>query len=116
VTLQKYFSHLSLVIYIFCNLTHKIETETVNGWKTTIKQTIWTNHYDWPIRNTEQADHINNYTFLSLVHSFTASAQIVPKFWAKTILLKQHKVSSLSFRLEQQTGHYRRYPQVCTYG
>jgi hypothetical protein len=42
--------------------------------------------------------------------------QIVPKLEAKTILLGQHKVSSLNFRLEQQIGHCKRYPQVYTYG
>jgi hypothetical protein len=35
VTLQKYFSHPSVVIYFFSNLTHKTETGTANRWETT---------------------------------------------------------------------------------
>jgi hypothetical protein len=55
-------------------------------------------------------------TFFSHWCTTLLPQQTMPKFWAKTILLGQHKVSSLNFRLEQQTGRYRRYPQVCTYG
>jgi hypothetical protein len=35
VTLQKYFSHPSLVIYFFSNPTHKTKTGTSNRWETT---------------------------------------------------------------------------------
>jgi hypothetical protein len=35
VTLQKYFSHPNLVLYFFCNPTHKTETGTANRWETT---------------------------------------------------------------------------------
>jgi hypothetical protein len=33
VTLQRYFSHPSLVIYFFGNLAHKTETWTANRWE-----------------------------------------------------------------------------------
>jgi hypothetical protein len=35
VTLQKYFSHPSLVIYLFSNPNNKSETGTANRWETT---------------------------------------------------------------------------------
>jgi hypothetical protein len=35
VTLQKYFSHPSLVIYFLSNPTHKTKTRTPNKWETT---------------------------------------------------------------------------------
>jgi len=35
VTLQKYFSHPSLVIHLFFNLAHKTKTGTANRWETT---------------------------------------------------------------------------------
>jgi len=39
------------------------------------QQTTMTNHYDWSTINTkQQLNHINNYTLLSLMHSFIASA------------------------------------------
>ncbi len=38
-TLQKYFSHPSLVIYFFCNPTHYTQTEIANRWKTTNSKT-----------------------------------------------------------------------------
>ncbi len=45
VTLQKYFSHPSLVIYFFCNPTHKTETGTANKWELLIAnhlgQSLW---------------------------------------------------------------------------
>jgi len=55
-------------------------------------------------------------TFFSQWCTTLLLQQTMPKLWAKTILLGQHKVSSLNFKLEQQIGRCRNYPQVCTYG
>jgi len=65
-TQPKYFSHPSFTYVLFCNPTNKTETRTANRWETTnSKQTTWTNHYDEPIRNTEQQlDHIYYTVFL----------------------------------------------------
>jgi hypothetical protein len=41
VTLQKYFSCASLIIYCFCNAAHKTETGTANMWELLIA-----NHLD----------------------------------------------------------------------
>jgi hypothetical protein len=53
VTPQKYFSHPSLVIYFFVTPTIKPKWGLQIGgnyqW-----QTIWTNHYDSPIKNSDQ--------------------------------------------------------------
>ncbi len=54
-----YISHPSLVIYFFGNPTNETRTRTANRRGTTNSQTTWINHYDGPIRNTEQqSDHI----------------------------------------------------------
>ncbi len=66
VNLQKCFWHESLVIYFFFQiLPIKLKLEPqINRWGTTDSQPIWTNHYDWLIRNREQQpDHIY-YTLL----------------------------------------------------
>ncbi len=58
-TLQKYFSHPNLVIYLFIpNPSHKIKIGLQIG-RRLLVATTWTNHYDWLIKNMEyQLDHI----------------------------------------------------------
>jgi hypothetical protein len=65
-TLQKYLSHPSLVIYLFCTLTHKTEMGTANRWETThSKPSLWlANHND-------QGSAVRSY----LLHSSLAGAQ-----------------------------------------
>ncbi len=54
-TLKTYFSHASFSYLLFSNPTHKTETgRTANRWGTTNSKPCGTNHYDRPIRNTEQ--------------------------------------------------------------
>jgi len=65
VTLRKYFSHPSLVMYSFATPATKLKLGQQIGGGTTNKQTTWTNHYDRPIRNTEQQlDHISYTLFV----------------------------------------------------
>jgi hypothetical protein len=72
--LQKYFSHPSLVSYLFRNFTNKTETGTQqNKWGggelLVNTKTTWTNHYDRPIRNTEhQSDPIYYTLFFCTSH------------------------------------------------
>jgi hypothetical protein len=45
-----------LVVLLVCYHTHKTETGTANMWGTTnSKPSMWTNHYDGPIRNTPRS-------------------------------------------------------------
>jgi hypothetical protein len=46
VTLQKYFSRTSLVIYFFCNPTRKTETGTANRWGGGGTTRVIANHLD----------------------------------------------------------------------
>jgi len=57
-------------------------------------QTTWTNHYDGPIRNTEQQLDHNYYTLFLQVHSAAAAActshgNLIQLCSAKTIFLSQ---------------------------
>jgi len=95
---------------------HPHKTKIVNGWK------IITSKPLGPIIMIGQPETKNSSQIILIIAFFShwcttlLPQQIVPKFWAKTILWGQHKVSGLNFRLEQQTDHCKRYPQVCTYG
>ncbi len=63
---EKIFFTSKFSYVLFCNSTNKTETGTANTWGTTNSKTAWTNHYDGPIRNTEQQlDHIY-YTLLCM--------------------------------------------------
>jgi hypothetical protein len=57
----KMFFHIEVLrsYLLFCHPTHQTEFATANRWGVVLlyyywKQTTWTNHYDRPIRNTEQ--------------------------------------------------------------
>jgi len=73
VTLQKYFWHPSLVISLFCNPTHKIETGTANRWGTLIanhlNQSLW-------LANQKHGATVRSY----LLYSSLAGAQLFLQF------------------------------------
>jgi hypothetical protein len=83
VSIQKYFSHPSLVIYFFPTSPIKRKLGLSIGSETTNSE---------PIRNREQqSDHIY-YTLLWLVLGFTVpfiNVNKLSKLWANTILLSQ---------------------------
>jgi hypothetical protein len=72
-SLQKYFSHPSLIIYFFLQPrypAHTRETETANSWVQQVQQTTWTKHYEMPLKNSEdQSGHIY-YTLLKSDHIY----------------------------------------------
>jgi hypothetical protein len=94
-TLQKYFSHPSLVIYFFSNPIDKTRTGTANRWETTnIKPLGPIIMIVRPFRNRELSDHHIHYKpllsqVLGFFCAFYPPQQIVQNRWAKTILLSQ---------------------------
>jgi len=69
VTLQKYFSHPSLIIYFFGNPSGKTETATACRWGTANSKPPGTTFCDGPIRNTgQQSDHIYYTLFSPFLH------------------------------------------------
>jgi hypothetical protein len=91
VTLQKYFSHPSLVIHLFFNLTHKTKTGTANRWETTNSKPLG------PIIMIGQSETGSSSQILFITLVWQVLGFAVPftnlsrlqKCWAKTILLSQ---------------------------
>jgi len=49
--IQKYFSHLSLYLHFL--QPHPIKLKDCKWVEDYYQQTTWTNHYDWPTKNTK---------------------------------------------------------------
>jgi hypothetical protein len=87
VTLRKYFFTSKFSYILFCNPTHKSETGIANSWGTPKSKPNWTNHYDGPIRNTEQqSDHI----YYTLFCRCTTLLDLSPATANSGILLSQN--------------------------
>jgi hypothetical protein len=69
VTMQKYFSDPSLVIYFFSNPTHKTKIGTANRWETTSSKP--------PLVNQKQGTTLTSY----LLHSSLADASFCRTFY-----------------------------------
>jgi hypothetical protein len=94
---KKYFSHPSLVIFIFCNSTHKIETGIANRWGTTNSKPPGPIVMMEPIRT----------TLFCNAHHWTAF-HLPPqtnKYLAKTIFLNRHILTFLHLILMCRVGH-----------
>jgi hypothetical protein len=85
VTLRKYFSHPRLVKYSFATPPHKTETRTAYSWGDS-KEITWTNHYDGPIRNTEQqVEHVHTLYSVRALHCYYAFYQ--PRNYAEHAIM-----------------------------
>jgi len=86
VTLRKYFSHPSLVLYFFATPPIKLKLgQQIGGGLLIANQ--WTNHYDGPIRNTEQQlDHI----YYTLLFKCTALLCALPTMATCAIMPSQN--------------------------
>ncbi len=91
-TLQKYFSHPSLVVYFFATPTHKTESGTANIWGSTNSKP------PGPIIMMGQSETLSSchIIFITLFSvgvqcycTFYQPLQAVKLYWAKTIFLSQ---------------------------
>jgi hypothetical protein len=96
VTLKKYFSHPSLIIYSFATIPLKLKLGQQNRWWTTNSKPLGPiNQYDEPIRDTEkQLDHIY-YTLFCMCMEMLHHLPVTAKY---AIMQSQNQhISSLKF-------------------